>query len=199
MFRRKPADVAVEEPVDEPDAPAMPKSYTAKKGEATPKRVIAGRRPVEAPPLDRREALRRSRQKDRETRTQQRDGMMAGDPRYLMARDKGADRALVRDIVDSRFSVGTYFIVALFLIVFGSSPAMPRAVQAGSNLLLLFMLLAFVVDSVLLCRRVRKLVHERLPKENPRWGALYRYAIMRTLSFRRLRVPKPRVKPGDTI
>jgi hypothetical protein len=199
MFRRKPADVAVEEPVDEPVAPAAPKAYTPKKGEATPKRVIAGRRPVEAPPMDRREALKRSRQKDRETRTQQREGMMAGDPRYLMARDKGADRALVRDIVDSRFNIGTYLIVALFLIVFGSSPAMPRAIQAGSNLLLLFMVLAFVVDSILLCRRVRKLVRERLPKENARWGALYRYAIMRTLSFRRLRIPKPRVKPGDAI
>jgi hypothetical protein len=199
MFRRKPADVAVEEPVvEEPVAPAR-RSYTAKKGEATPKRVIAGRRPADAPPMDRREALKRSRQKDRETRTQQREGMMAGDPRYLMTRDKGPERALVRDIVDSRFSVGTYFIVALFLIVFGSSPAMPRAIQAGSNLLLLFMLLAFVVDSVFLCRRVRKLVRERLPKENVRWGALYRYAIMRTLSFRRLRVPKPRVKPGDAI
>jgi Protein of unknown function (DUF3043) len=200
MFRRKSADVAVEEPVDEePVESATPRSYTPKKGEATPKRVIAGRRPVGAPPTDRREALRRSRQKDRETRTQQREGMMAGDPRYLMARDRGAPRALVRDIVDSRFSVGTYFIVALFLIVFGSSPSMPRAIQAGANLLLAFMVLAFAVDCVLLCRRVRKMVTERLPKESPRWRGLYWYAIMRTLSFRRLRVPKPRVKPGDTI
>ncbi len=200
MFRRKPADVAVEEPVDEePAEPVTPRSYTPKKGEATPKRVIAGRRPVGAPPTDRREALRRSREKDRETRAQQREGMMAGDQRYLMKRDKGADRALVRDIVDSRFSVGTYFIVALFLIVFGSSSVMPRSVQAGANFLLLFMVLAFAVDSVLLCRRVRKIVTERLPKENVQWRGLYWYAIMRTLSFRRLRMPKPRVKPGDTI
>jgi Protein of unknown function (DUF3043) len=116
-----------------------------------------------------------------------------------MARDKGSDRALVRDIVDSRFSVGTYFIVALFLIVFGSSPSMPRSIQAGANLLLLFIVLAFAVDCVLLCRRVRKMVAERLPKEDHRWRGLYWYAIMRTLSFRRLRIPKPRVKPGDTI
>jgi hypothetical protein len=200
MFRRKSADMATEEPVvEESPAPAPPKSYTPKKGEATPKRVIAGRRQVEAPPTDRKEALRRQREKDRETRSQQREGMMQGDPRYLLPRDRGAARALARDLVDSRFNVGTFFIVALFLILVGSTRAMPASVQYGANLLFLFMILAFVVDSAFLCRRLRKLVRERLPKEDVRWGGLYGYAIMRTLSFRRIRVPRPRVKVGDPI
>jgi uncharacterized MAPEG superfamily protein len=200
MFRRKPADLATEEPVvDEPALSTLSKSYTPKKGEATPKRVVAGRRQVEAPPTDRKEALRRSREKDRETRAQQREGMMSGDPRYLMARDRGPAKALARDIVDSRFNVGTFFIVALFVILVGSTRAMPASVQAGANLLFLFMVLAFVVDTLFLFRKIRKLVGERLPKETVRWGALYRYAIMRTLSFRRIRVPKPRVKVGDRI
>ena len=112
MFRRKSADVATEEPViADPVVAAQPKSYTPKKGEATPKRVVAGRRLVGAPPADRKEALRRSRDKDRETRTEQREGMMKGDPRYLMKRDQGADRALARDVVDSRFNVGSLFLV----------------------------------------------------------------------------------------
>jgi hypothetical protein len=200
MFRRKPADVAVDEPVvDEPVEPNQPRSYTPKKGEATPKRVIAGRRMVETAPTDRKEALRRSREKDRETRTQQREGMMKGDPRYLMARDRGPVRALARDVVDSRFNVGTWFIVALFVILVGSTRAMPAGVQAGANLLFLFMVLAFIVDAVFLCRRIRKLTAERLPNEDVRWGGVYGYAVMRTLSFRRLRVPKPRVKVGDKI
>jgi hypothetical protein len=199
MFRRKPADVAVEEPVvDEPAEQSLPRGYTPKKGEATPKRVIAGRRMVEAAPADRKEALRRSRDKDRETRAQQREGMMNGDPRYLMARDRGPVRALARDVVDSRFNIGTWFIVALFVILVGSTRAMPSAVQAGANLLFLFMVLAFVVDAVFLCRKIRKLAGERLPKETVSRG-VYGYAIMRTLSFRRLRVPKPRVKVGDKI
>jgi hypothetical protein len=200
MFRRKPADLVTEEPVvDEPADTAPPRSYTPKKGEATPKRVIAGRRQVEAPPTDRKEALRRSREKDRETRAQQREGMMNGDPRYLMPRDRGPAKALARDVVDSRFNVGTFFIVALFVILVGSTRAMPAGVQAGANLLFLFMILAFVVDTVFLFRKIRKLVQERLPKETVRWRGLYGYAIMRTLSFRRIRVPKPRVKVGDKI
>jgi Protein of unknown function (DUF3043) len=198
MFRRKPADLAVEEPVDEPAEQSAPKGYTPKKGEATPKRVIAGRRVVETAPTDRKEAMRRAREKDRETRAQQREGMMKGDPRYLMPRDRGPVRALARDVVDSRFNVGTWFIVALFVILVGSTRAMPPAVQAGANLLFLFMVLAFVVDAVFLCRRIRKLARERLPKEDVR-GGVYGYAIMRTLSFRRLRVPKPRVRVGDKI
>jgi Protein of unknown function (DUF3043) len=200
MFRRKSADVATEEPaVEEAAAPALPKSYTPKKGEATPKRVIAGRRQVEAPPTDRKEALRRSREKDRETRAQQREGMMKGDPRYLLPRDRGPAKTIARDVVDSRFNVGTFFIVALFLILVGSTRAMPVSVQYGANLLFLFMILAFLVDSVFLCRKVRRLVRERLPKEDVRWGGLYGYAVMRTLSFRRIRVPRPRVKVGDPI
>lgn len=200
MFRRKSADVATEEPVvEEPVVAVQPKSYTPKKGEATPKRVVTGRRQVGAPPADRKEALRRARDKDRETRTEQREGMMKGDPRYLMKRDQGADRALARDVVDSRFNVGSLFLVALLVILIGSTRSMPVSVQYGANLLFLFMILAFVVDSFFLCRRIRKLVRERLPKQDVRWGGLYGYAVMRTLSFRRIRVPRPRVKIGDRI
>lgn len=200
MFRRKSADVAVEEPVvEEPLAEPLPKSYTPKKGEATPKRVINGRRQVGAPPADRKEALRRSRQKDRETRDEQRQGMMNGDPRYLLKRDQGADRALARDVVDSRFNVGTLFLAALVIILVGSTQAMPGTIQYGANLLFLFMILAFVVDGFFLCRRIRKLVRERLPKQDVRWAGLYGYAVMRTLSFRRIRMPRPRVKVGDKI
>ena len=33
-----------------------------------------------------------------------------GDERYLLARDRGPERALVRNIVDSRRTVGTWFL-----------------------------------------------------------------------------------------
>jgi hypothetical protein len=61
------------------------------------------------------------------------------------------------------------------------------------------MILAFVVDGFFLCRKIRKLVRERLPKQDVRWASLYGYAVMRTLSFRRIRIPRPRVKIGDPI
>ena len=40
---------------------------------------------------------------------------------------------------------------------------------------------------------------ERFPKDaDPRRGT-YWYAIMRSLSFRRMRMPAPRVKPGQKV
>jgi len=204
MFRRRSTDVVTDQVADEPvaDEPVEsgpPKSYTPKKGEATPKRVIAGRRPVETAPADRKEALKRSREKQRQDRVEQRAAMMAGDERYLLPRDRGPEKAIARDIVDSRYNIGTVFIFALLAILIGSTKTMPTQVQFGANLLFVFMIVALLVDSVIVCRKVRRLVRERLPKASVRWGSLYFYTIMRSISFRRLRVPKPRVMVGQQI
>jgi hypothetical protein len=200
MFRRKPVE-EVAEPVidDEPDEPAQRKSYTAKKGEATPKRVIAGRRPVATTPATRKEAMKRASEKRRQDRVEQRAGMMAGDERFLPARDRGPIRAIARDVIDSRLNVGTIFIFALVAILVGSIQSMPTRVQAGANLLFLFMILALVVDSAFVFRRIRRLAKERHPNATERWGSLFFYTVMRSISFRFMRVPKPRVKVGQRI
>jgi hypothetical protein len=44
---------------------------------------------------------------------------------------------------------------------------------------------------------VKSLAAERLPGESTRGLALY--SAMRALQIRRLRVPKPRVNPGDSF
>ncbi len=54
----------------------------------------------------------------------------AGKEEYLLARDKGPERALVRDIVDSRRTVGTFFFGGALIVLIGSSGAMPPTVQA---------------------------------------------------------------------
>jgi hypothetical protein len=59
--------------------------------------------------------------------------------------------------------------------------------------------LAVIVDSFILTRKVRKLVTERFPKSKTRPRSLYWYAIMRSLNFRKLRMPAPQVKIGDPI
>jgi hypothetical protein len=52
---------------------------------------------------------------------------------------------------------------------------------------------------VLISRKVKKLVKERIPQTSQRMGALYMYGVMRALTFRRMRVPKPRVDLGAKI
>jgi hypothetical protein len=48
----------------------------------------------------------------------------------------------------------------------------------------------------MISRKIKKLVTERFPKTTQRMGSLYLYGIMRGLTFRRMRVPKPQVDLG---
>jgi hypothetical protein len=202
LFRRKSdhlVEDAVAETSVEPDAARQSRAYTPGKGKATPKRPRAGAA-REAPPTDRKEAARRTRERERAARAEQRAGMMSGDERYLLPRDKGPERGLVRDIVDSRRTAGTWFFTfAFLLLVISSVKALPGQFVLTANLVWLLLGVGVIFDSILICRKINKLVRERYPKSQQRMGSLYLYAIMRALSYRRFRMPKPRVKIGDKI
>ena len=124
--------------------------------------------------------------------------MRQGKVEYLFPRDKGADRALVRDIVDARRNVATYVLFSFFILIFTTSPAVPAVVRVGGNLLFYLLLLAVVLDSMILTRKVKTILTQRFPKEPVRRGTSW-YAIMRSLSIRRLRIPAPRVKLGAKV
>jgi hypothetical protein len=205
LFRRKPADLveeSVAETVSEPERPRS-KNYTPSKkelGVETPKRASAQRRRgAEPAPANRREAAKRMRDKQRADRAEAMAGMRAGDERYLLARDRGPERALVRDIVDSRRTAGTWFFAGALIVLIGSAGSMPPAVQVASNLLWVVLAVAVVVDSFLISRKIKRLVTERFPKTQQRTGSLYLYGIMRSITFRRMRMPHPRVKIGAKI
>ncbi len=203
LFRRKTADVA-ETAAAEPAEPAAPrpKSYTPSKkelGVVTPKRQSSGRRVGEPAPSNRREAYRQLKDRQRAERAEAAAGMRAGDERYLLARDRGPERLLVRNIVDSRRTVGTWFFAGAIIVLIGSSTRMPAQVQLAANLLWAFLTIAVVVDSVLISQKIKKLVRDRFPKTNQRMGSLYLYGIMRGLTFRRMRVPKPQVQLGAKV
>ncbi len=173
------------------------RSYTPKKGEPTPRRTVTGRRP--AAPVDPKEAAALARAKQRESRAQSRAGMLAGDERYLLPKDKGPVRRLARDVVDSRHNVATFFFFSLFGVLLLANKAFPVVVQYAANGVFLFMLLATLADVVLLVRRIKRLGAERLPKVTDGYRGLYFYVLMRSISVRRLRIPKPQVKTGDKV
>jgi hypothetical protein len=139
------------------------------------------------------------RERQRLERAEASAGMRAGDERYLLARDRGPERALVRNIVDSRRTVGTWFFAGAIIVLLGSSQRMPMAVQIASNLLWAVLAIGVILDSWLIARKIRRLVKERFPKTTQRMGALYLYGIMRGLTFRRMRVPKPQVDLGTKV
>lgn len=178
------------------------KGYTPSKrelGVVTPKRGTAQRRRgAEPPPANRREAARRMRERQRAQRAESMDGMRRGDEKYLLPRDRGPEKALVRNIVDSRRTAGTWFFGGALLVLIGSSVASPL-VQLLSNLMWLLLALGVVVDGVLISRKIKKLVFERFPDTTQKPRSLYLYGVMRSLMFRRMRVPKPQVGIGEAV
>jgi len=174
------------------------RSYTPSKGKATPKRTEAQRRKAEPPPANRREALKRTREKNKAERAESYAGMKAGDERYLLPRDKGPERALVRDIVDSRRTVGPYFFAGAFVLLF-LFQIRNNAIGLAANIIWFMLAFAVVVDSMLISRKIKALIKERFPKTTQKMGSLYFYGIMRAISFRKLRMPKTRVKIGEKI
>jgi hypothetical protein len=202
LFRRKSADVVTsDQPEEVPaDASPRPKNYTPSKKElglVTPKRSSNARK-IEAAPANRREAMKVMRERQRVERAEAAAGMKAGDERYLLARDRGAERALTRNIVDSRRTVGTWFFGGALIVLVGSTVRVP-AIQLASNLLWAVLAIGVVIDSVLIARKVKKLVKARYPQTDQRIGSLQIYGVMRGLTFRRMRVPKPAVELGATV
>ncbi|MEE6260508.1 DUF3043 domain-containing protein [Plantactinospora sonchi] len=197
LFRRKPANL-VEDAVTEvtPETPATrPRGYTPSKkelGKQTPKRPTAGRRPAaDTKPL--------SKQEQRERRRQIRAEAAAEFRREGGPRDRAPERGLARDVVDSRRTVGTWFFGGALIVLIGSANTMPPVVRLVSNLLWGALAIALVIDSVLISRKIKKLIRQRFPKTDQRMGSLYLYAIMRSITFRRMRAPAPRVNLGDKI
>nr|WP_239679489.1 DUF3043 domain-containing protein [Natronosporangium hydrolyticum] len=199
----------VTEEVEEADEdPSARRGYTPSKKErgiSTPKRPHAHlRRPGTVPTSasgkkltkEERQELKEERRRRRQEVT---EGMKRGDERYLTARDKGPERKIARDVVDSRRTVGTWFFAgALFVLLF-SGAAMPDEVRLIANLAWAVLAIAVITDSWLLCRKTKRLVRQRHPDSTERMGALYFYVIMRALTFRKLRIPHPGRRIGEKI
>jgi hypothetical protein len=203
LFRRK-STATVIEPDSATEGPAAEahatKSYTPSKrerGVVTPKRTGTTPRRVTAPPANRREAAAQSREQRAKQRREDRDAMMRGEEHALLSRDRGPEKAIVRDVVDSRRNIGTYFFGAIFLIMILTFVSVQLALYGNAVFALL--LVVVVIDSVLLSRRIKRTVLAKLPKATPRWGSLYRYGAFRAMTFRGMRVPRPRLKPGEAL
>jgi hypothetical protein len=172
---------------------------TAGKGRPTPKRSEAqGRRtgPPPPPPTTRKEAYKRMRAQQAVRRTETRQGAARGDDSYLPARDRGPVRKLVRDIVDTRRNVGSFFLVIAGVALIGTIvPSI--AVRSYASFLLFGFFLLLIADSFVLSRRIRRDVGARFPDAKVR--GLTWYGISRSTMIRRWRFPKPDVDPAATV
>lgn len=196
VFRRRSA-------TDTPDAPAAEAVSEASerpsgKGRPTPKRSQAeeARKQRVRPPLNRREAMRRDRERAREERARTRQAMNTGDERYFLERDKGPVRKFLRDYVDSRRTIAEFFLPIILVILLTSLIGIPQ-VQLISTVVWVVSMILLIVDLSILGVRVKREVRKRFPDDTGR-GNMF-YAITRATQIRRLRLPKPTVKPGALV
>ncbi|MPY82698.1 MAG: DUF3043 domain-containing protein [Actinophytocola sp.] len=206
-----PEDDGTEDVASDVDGEAPSRAHTPKKGRATPSRRDAESRrrgPVAPPPKTTREAMKRSREVRKSNPTskedrkammrERRERMMAGDDRYLLPRDRGPVKAFVRDCIDARHNLLGLFM-PLAILVFISLLVPNMEVQRWATLITMAMLAAMVIEGFYNGRRIAQLARENFPKEDIKNRTIIWYAFIRASQIRRLRVPKPRVKPGDPV
>jgi hypothetical protein len=116
-------------------------------------------------------------------------GLKAGDERQLPARDRGPVRRFARDLVDSRRSVGEFFLPLALIILILNFTKDPQIRATGSFLWLLLVVL-IVVDSVVLARKLKRGLRRMHPDEGTK--GVVPYALMRSMQIRRFRLPPPR-------
>jgi len=191
VFGRRSAP-APPDPTDEPAA------KVGGKGHATPSRkeAEAARKKRQAPPRDRKEAAARRKVATQASRAKMRTAMETGEDRYLPARDQGPVKRYIRDYVDSHRTIGQYFLVIFFFIalLFFVNTAWAAAIGSVAWVAVLALL---VIDSIRVKRGVQAGIRERFGAEATKGTTMY--TLMRSWQMRRLRLPKPLVKPGDPI
>jgi predicted Na+-dependent transporter len=105
-------------------------------------------------------------------------------------------RAFIRDWVDARRSVAEFFLPIVLLVLVLSFVSNP-AVQLFSSALWMATMLLVVVDLTWFGFRLRREIRTRFPDDEGR-GHVF-YGITRATQLRRLRLPKPRVRPGAQV
>ena len=181
---------------------------SAKKGRPTPKRREAAQKRQSLAPIKTKEEKKRAKQAAKAARIAARAAYMRGDENALPARDRGPARKFVRDYIDSRRSVGEFFLPIIFFVLLltliptqstKNAEGLPQVptTQLLSIAIMYSVLLISVLDGVRLNRKIKKLVAQKFPGTPLR--GLGMYGWLRSTQMRRMRTPKPQVKAGDKI
>ena len=177
---------------------------TAPKGRPTPRRRDSEPRrgPVAPPPMTGKEARERMKEKDRERKASglPKERQLSAREERIQARDAGPERALVRNIVDTRRSISSAFPLFAILILVAMFSGLPTSNPELYNYISYAWLAFFAViifESIFIGRVIGREVRARFPKTTIKMGSLKYYGIIRGLMFRKLRYPKPVVSPGE--
>jgi hypothetical protein len=176
----------------------MSNDASQKKGRPTPKRKEAQSKRIVSSlaPASSKEEKKRAREQARASRNASRAAYLRGEESALPLRDKGPARKYVRNLVDSRKSIGEYFLPIIFVVLLLSIFPV-AALQYGGIALMYAVLLTAVIDGIFLSRKIKREVRKRFPESSTKGLGLYGW--LRSTQMRRLRTPHPQVKPGDSF
>jgi hypothetical protein len=176
----------------------MSESTDDKKGRPTPKRkdAEAARKVSPLAPATTKAQKAKAKEAARAARIAQREAYVRGDESALPLRDKGPVKRFVRNYVDSRRSVGEYFLPIIFVVLILT--LIPSKVfQLGSILIMYSVLLISVVDGFFLSRKLKRAVSEKFPEAELKGVGMYGW--LRSTQMRRMRTPRPAIKRGETF
>lgn len=163
----------------------------------------AGKKEAPTPSRREAEAARRERFNPtlsaKELRVRERAAKASMRDEQVAKSENTPGKLLLRDFIDSRRSLAGYAMpilmvtLAISLLVSSFSPSAAELVTYFTYSV--FLLIG--VDIFVMWRKYKKLHAERLP--NVPLKGLLGYMLNRSINLRRLRLPAPRVKPGDEI
>jgi len=173
-------------------------SLPQKKGRPTPKRRDAesARKTFTLAPAHSKEEKARQKAAARAARVAQRAAYLRGDENALPLRDRGPVKKFVRNYVDSRRSIGEFFLPIIGVVLIIS--LFPYALSRVIGVVLMYtVLFASIVDGILLSRKIKREVATRFPSESLKGIGMYGW--LRSTQMRRMRAPNPGVSAGDKI
>ncbi len=169
------------------------------KGRSTPtrKEAEAARKQRVSSGSTRKDKSAHTRQARKNNRILQQQALAGtGDDRYLPSRDQGPVKRYVRDYVDSHRTMGEFLLPVFFLVFAVLFVGGDRYAAIGSYAWLAIIAL-MIADSIRIVRGVKSEISKRFGVAQTKGVAMY--AVMRAWQMRRLRLPKPLVKAGDTL
>lgn len=155
---------------------------TRKEREAANKRPLVGNRSKEA-----REAAREAQRAERE---KARRLAIAGDEKYLLPRDRGPQRKIIRDVLDNRYTLieGLMPLMVLFLVVTSFTDNRAKDIITVVMILALF---AVSLEAAVINRKSAAKIREKLGEDIKLQRGNYFYTVTRGMQPRPLRLPKP--------
>ena len=178
-----------------------PADSSQKKGRPTPKRkdAQASTKISSLAPASTKIEKKRAKDAARVARMNQRAAYLRGDEAALPLRDRGAEKRFVRNYVDARRSIGEFFlpVIGFVLILFLISDAISsaRAIAVAGIAIMYSVLIVSIFDGFFLSRKIKSEVAQRFPDKSTKGLGLYGW--LRSTQMRRMRAPKPQIKPGE--